>query len=244
MHKLLKKQYVAVLTGIIFSLSCFTPCYTEKRDALVLLSGDVTHNMVDVLPKSELHFTFNHRLDHCDNTFSITGGDVKIAGWQIKGTELTVTLSQPLAYGTQYTLNLTGLSDIYFEEYSAPSITFKTKQLELTSRRFTDGLSNAIEAVNGECTRYELKLINRGEQADVWLAMVLVETDSRRMEDVIFKKITLPKGDCTISEGFTDIGENAENYTVKVFFLSSQETLIPCREDALRSVTLLGKIGE
>lgn len=241
MLRFLKMQFLAAFSGLVFAFFALTPSFAMENDSFKMLRGDVYHNMESAPITNCLQFEFNHRLDFCDNEFTLTGGKVSVKNWEIKGTFLTIVLSENLEYDTEYTLYLKGLSDIYFEEYQRPEISFKTTQFETLNYGFKDEKLNSVITVTNSGTYFAADFINHSEKRDVYIAMMLFETDSRIAKKILFKKISLPKGNCSIFEGFENIGEDAENLSVKVFVTDSPLSLNPVFIPDLKPQTISGK---
>jgi len=215
-----------------FSVNC-----CAEENTLTMLRGTVMNGMKHIMPTDTLEFEFNHRIDPCDNSFTISGGNVSVTGWTIKGTVVQIRLSASLSYGTQYVLNLCGLSDIYFEEYPDTVIKFETEALELLSGDFVDDAGKVISTIDTDYTGYSAKIYNHGEERFFWIAMTLINAESKVMEKCIFKKISVESNSCcNISEGFSRLDKEA--YNVKVFFIESAENLIPYNINSLKPMQL------
>ena len=215
-----------------FSVNC-----SAEENTLTMLRGTVMNGMKHIMPTDTLEFEFNHRIDPCDNSFTISGGSVSVTGWTIKGTVVQIRLSASLSYGTQYVLNLGGLSDIYFEEYPDTVIAFETEALELLSGDFVDDAGKVISTIDTDYTGYSAKIYNHGEERFFWIAMTLINNENGVMEKCIFKKINVESNSCCdISEGFSGLDKKA--YTVKVFYIENVENLIPYNINSLKPMQL------
>lgn len=226
----MKNIYKLIIAYIVCTLFVILFNVCAEDYTFQIVSGDANHNMKGVAVTDELKFTFNHRIDPCDNAFTIEGGDLNVSEWTVKGTELTVKLSAPLEYGTTYTLNLAGLSDLYGEKYARPTMRFTTVSPLVTENSQFVGVSGgSITKVNKDYTGYRATLTNRGDSDEtLYVVMTLVDKVSKRLENVIVKQITVPAGGhLDIDEGFANIGTVADTCKVKVFYISDIKAPAP-----------------
>ena len=193
---------------------------------LKMLSATVQNGDNGIKPTDTILFEFNHRIDPCDNSFSITGGpDIEVCN--IKAKTVEIKLSEALEYDKYYTLKLDGLGDLYGEQYSEQQITFKTMGLDVNYARFADSTGEQISVIDPANTRYIAEFINNtSEPKNIIFVMTL--TDDDRMKEIIYTPYTVEPGEkLNIDEGFTGLDTQTGNYFIKVFYLDSLKTLSP-----------------
>jgi len=240
-----QRKHIRALTCILCSiilLLTFVPLGLAE-ESFQMLTADVTDGMMGVDALVELNFTFNHRVDPCDNVFSITGEGVSVSGWRIDGTKLTVQLSAPLGYGLPYLLNLSGLSDIYGEEYAGTVMTFRTKRFEVSDAGFVDESGKLLSEMDSAYTGYHAQITNiSADKAVFYVAIPLIDVQSQRMTDLIFEQVSIEPGQTfALEKGFSNLGNKAQGLKAKVFFIQSPETLRPYETEVLQSAELPAK---
>lgn len=204
---------------------------------LKLLSATAKNGDTGITPTDKLVFEFNHRIDPCDNSFSITGG-AEIESYNVKGNVLEIKLSEVLEYDRYYTVKLEGLGDLYSEEYSETEITFKTAGLDVNYAKFVDGNGESLSVIDSANTRYTAEFINNTPiLQNIIFVMTLSEND--KIKEIVFEPYTVNPGEkLSIDEGFTGINTEAGDYQIKVFYLDGLDTLSPYDTQMLPIVTI------
>ena len=204
---------------------------------LKLLSATAKNGDTGITPTDTLLFEFNHRIDPCDNSFSITGG-AEIESYNVKGNILEIKLSEVLEYDRYYTVKLEGLGDLYSEEYSEPEITFKTAGLDVNYAKFVDGDGESLSVIDSQETRYIAEFTNNTPDLQN-IIFVMTLSENERIKEIVFEPYTVKPGDkLSIDEGFAGLDIEARDYQIKVFYLDGLDTLSPYDTQMLPIVTI------
>lgn len=202
-----------------------------------LLSATAKNGDTGITPTDTLVFEFNHRIDPCDNSFSITGGE-EIESYNVKGNILEIKLSEVLEYNRYYTVKLEGLGDLYSEEYSEPEITFKTAGLDVNYAKFVDGNGESLSVIDSANTRYTAGFINNTPTLQN-IIFVMTLSENERIKEIVFEPYTVNPGEkLNIDEGFAGLDTESGDYLIKVFYLDGLETLSPYDTQMLPIVTI------
>lgn len=134
-----KKQNLILFT--VFCVISFVLCpFAKADDEFRVVYQSISDGQKNVALKPEIVFEFNHRLDPCDNRFTLNGSEALISGHRINGTTLSVFVDGALEPGTSYTLSLETLSDLYSNPSPVSSVTFHTADEYVTlTDDFEDG---------------------------------------------------------------------------------------------------------
>lgn len=111
-----------------------------------------------------LYFLFSHRIDPCDNEFTLNGTKEKIESFKISGRELEIFLNSPLEYETEYTLSLNSVNDIYGESPVMENITFETESRLIISDEVYEGVGEDFAIKKGDTIVYRAKITNLGKK--------------------------------------------------------------------------------
>ena len=131
---------------LLFILSLVRCPVAEAEDEFKMISQSICDGERNVSINPVLCFEFNHRLDPCDNKFTLNGSTELISGHKINGTTLNIYLAHELEYSRIYTLSLETVNDLYSNPSPIGNITFST-MAENDYPGLSDDFEEGIDAV-------------------------------------------------------------------------------------------------
>ncbi len=199
--------------------------------ALALLSSEPANNAMDVAVNAPIVLQFSNDIQDAS---AMTLNDVALPAEEIvvSGNTVTITPAQPLAYQTQYTLALAGVTDVFGQTLDAQSITFTTQSaVAVTTLRVKDAANNDItegKLTAGAITA-EVVLIDNNPPESKGAVVILALYDGNRLAKLALSDTptgTGPDGDtytATLTVDALDSGE----YTARLMVWSDFERMLP-----------------